>query len=259
MQELLAGAQLDPTALHDWYARDWVEPGGVRVNFIASVDGAVSAGGLSRGLQTPGDNAVFAALRDLADVIVVGASTAAAEGYRPANPSTTRRAARARYGLAERPAIAVVSASLTIDLGSELFAAAPREAPTLIITGPAAPVARRTDIIDLADGDTGLQLFEAAAGPDGGVDLAAAVAILRERGYRRILCEGGPRLFSAGLAAGAVDELCLTISPVLAGPGAGRIVSGPGGAGGIGARLALMGVLTEEAALFCRYRVLRPA
>ncbi|MHB8451976.1 MAG: hypothetical protein ACYDAQ_16250 [Mycobacteriales bacterium] len=59
-----------PVDLDAWYAaprRDWV-----RVNFIAGVDGAASAGGLSRGLQVPADLAVFGTLRSLADVILVG-------------------------------------------------------------------------------------------------------------------------------------------------------------------------------------------
>src|SRR2546423_4104777 len=55
--------------LHQHYARHWLDRGGVRANFISSVDGAVSVAGLSRGLQTPGDNWVFAVLRDLADVV----------------------------------------------------------------------------------------------------------------------------------------------------------------------------------------------
>src|SRR6201747_688838 len=61
--------------VNEFFGRDWLESGGVRVNFIASVDGAVTIAGKSRGLQTPGDNLVFAALRDLADVVLVGAGT----------------------------------------------------------------------------------------------------------------------------------------------------------------------------------------
>lgn len=253
---LPAGQAEDGLDLHAHYADGWVAEGGVRVNFVSSVDGGASAGGLSRGLQTPGDNAVFAALRDLADVILVGAATAAAERYRPANPSAARREARARYGLAEVPAIAVMSASLHLDLSAELFSAASR-APTLVVTGSAAPIGARNDIIDLAGGDTKLQLVEAPSGSDGGVDFAASVTALRELGYRRILCEGGPRLFAAGVAAGAVDELCLTVSPMLIGPDAPRIVAGQTWADGLQPRLRLTGLLTEDDALFCRYLVQR--
>jgi riboflavin biosynthesis pyrimidine reductase len=246
----------DPVDLHAHYAAGWVADGGVRVNFVSSADGAASAGGLSRGLQTPGDNAVFAVLRDLADVILVGAATAAAERYRPANPSPQRREARARYGLAEVPAIAVMSASLQLDLSAELFSAATR-APTLVVTGSAAPIGARNDIIDLAGTDTQLQLVQAPSEPDGGVDFAASIAALRELGYRRILCEGGPRLFAAGVAAGAVDELCLTVSPMLTGPEGPRIVAGQPWPEELRPRLRLTGLLSEDDALFCRYLLQR--
>jgi riboflavin biosynthesis pyrimidine reductase len=241
-----------PVDLHAHYAEGWLAEGGVRVNFISSVDGAATSAGRSRGLQTPGDNAVFAALRDLADVILVGAATAATEGYRPANPSASRRAVRDRFGLAEVPAIAVMSSSLELDLSAELFSAAVR-APTLVITGSTGPMGVRTDIIDLAATDTRLQLVQAPSMPDGGVDFAASVQALRELGYRRILCEGGPRLFAAGVAAGAVDELCLTLSPMLAGPDGPRIVAGESWPAELAPRLRLAGLLAEDDALFCRY------
>ncbi|HTZ43485.1 MAG TPA: dihydrofolate reductase family protein [Jatrophihabitans sp.] len=239
--------------VHEHYAAGWLRTGGVRVNFVTSADGAATADGLSRGLQTPGDNQVFAALRDLADVILVGSATAAAEGYRPSAPGPRRRALRERYGLAGAPAIAVLSASLQLDLGAPLFAAA-ELAPTVVITSSAAPMNRRDDIIDLAGGGSRLQLVETPAAA-GGVDFAAAVASLRELGYSRILCEGGPRVFGAGVTAGAVDELCLSYSPVLAGPGGGRILDGPADAPGFPARLRLLGLLEEDGALFARYRV----
>ena len=242
--------------LHAHYAQGWLPQGGVRVNFVSSVDGAAAAAGLSRGLQTPGDNAVFAVLRDLADVILVGAATAAVEGYRPSNPSARRRAIRDGLGLAEAPAIAVMTSSLQLDLSADLFSAA-AHAPTLIITGSAAPIASRNDIIDLAGTETKLQLVEAPSGPDGGVDFAAAIAALRELGYQRILCEGGPRLFASGVASGAVDELCLTVSPMLTGPEALRIVAGDPWPLEFAPRLELTGLLTEDSALFCRYRIQR--
>lgn len=244
--------------LHAHYAEGWLPDGGVRVNFVCSADGAATAAGLSRGLQTPGDNAVFAVLRDLADVILVGAATAAAERYRPANPSARRRAIRAGLGLAEVPAIAVMSASLQLDLSVPLFSAA-AQAPTLVITGSTAPMGARTDIIDLAGTDeTKLRLVQAPSDADGGVEFAGAVAALRDLGYQRILCEGGPRLFAAGVAGGAVDELCLTVSPMLTGPDGPRIVAGQPWPAELTPRLRLTGLLTEDSALFCRYLIERP-
>ncbi|MGX7679835.1 dihydrofolate reductase family protein [Jatrophihabitans sp. DSM 45814] len=247
----------EPTDIHQHYATDWLAEGGVRMNFIASIDGGASSAGKSRGLQTPGDNAVFAALRDLADVILVGASTARIEHYRPVRPAAERRSARAALGLAEVPAIAVMSASLELDLDAELFAAVDREAPTLIITGSSAPLTRRNDIIDLAATDTKLVLLETPSPAGGGVDFAAAVRDLKALGYRRILCEGGPRLFAAAILARSVDELCLTVSPMLAGPSGPRIIDGRQWPEDLLPQLRLTGLLLEDDALFCRYLVQR--
>jgi riboflavin biosynthesis pyrimidine reductase len=86
------------------------------------------------------------------------------------------------------------------------------------------------------------------------VDLRAARAALVERGHRRILCEGGPTLFADLAHAGVVDELCLSLTPMLVGPGAQRIVTGPMWADEPRA-LLLEGVLEEDSALFLRYRV----
>jgi riboflavin biosynthesis pyrimidine reductase len=251
MQLLWPSSDSADVDVHQHYAAGWLDDGGVRVNFISSADGAASANGLSRPLQTAGDNTVFAALRDLADVILVGASTAAAEGYRPSVPGPRRQAVRASYGLEPAPAIAVVSGSLSIDLAASLYTEAVA-APTIVITASSAPVARRNDIIDLAGTETRLQLLEVPAAESGGVDFAAAVAELRDQGYRRILCEGGPRLFASGVAAGAVDELCLSYAPMLVGPGGPRIVGGDGWPAP--ARLELIGLLAEDSALFARYR-----
>lgn len=256
MQLLFPDSHRAEVDLHRHYAAGWLEDGGVRVNFISSADGAASANGLSRQLQTPGDNAVFAALRDLADVIMVGASTAAAEGYRPSVPGVTRQQRRAALGLPAAPAIAVLSGSLSIELDAPLYTEA-RLAPTIVVTGSSAPVARRNDIIDLAGTDTRLQLLEVPSAATGGVDFAAAVAALRELGYTRILCEGGPRVFAAGVAADAVDELCLSYSPTLVGPAGPRIVGGDGWQERGPAGLELIGLLTEDSALFARYRVQR--
>ncbi|MEC4614044.1 dihydrofolate reductase family protein [Tsukamurella tyrosinosolvens] len=59
------------------------------------------------------------------------------------------------------------------------------------------------------------------------VDLRAVLGDLYARGHRRVLAEGGPGVLGALLAAGLVDELCLTVAPVLAGGDGRRIVTGP--------------------------------
>lgn len=232
--------------VHAFYATNWLAGGGLRVNFVASADGAATEDGVSRGLQTPGDNRVFAALRDLADVVLAGAGTVRTEGYAAITVSAERRAIRGEYGLRAVLPTAVVSRSLRLDPDGELFTAAARDARTVVLTCASGDAAVRARLERVAD--------VVICGEDS-VDLLAARTALADRGLTRILCEGGPTLFADLARAGVVDELCLSISPQLSGPGARRIVAGelwpdeprP---------LALTGLLEEDGALFCRYRVL---
>ena len=213
----------------------------LRANFVASADGAAWLAGRSGGLSSPADRRVFALLRDLADLVLVGAQTIRIEGYSYPDFGADRRARRRALGLAELPTFAVVSGGLDLDPGSGLFEGAPVR--TVVITGAAAPADRRAALERVAD--------VVVAGDDR-VDLAAAVDLLAARGWRRILTEGGPGLLGGLLAAGRLDELCLTVSPLLAGPGAGRIVGGPGS---LPRGLDLLRLLTEDGALFTRYAV----
>ena len=230
--------------LHRWYARDWLETGGVRANFIQSVDGAVSSGGLSRGLQTDGDNRVFAALRDLADVILVGAGTARAEGYAAVTATERRLDVRRRYGLPDPLPIALVSGSLDLDPSSALFTGALPGARTIVVTTAASPANRRAALAEVAD---------VVACGEREIDVARLRAELAGRSLTRVLCEGGPALFGHLVQNGGCDELCLTISPLLVGPGPGRIVGGPAFEHDPRG-LTLEGLLEEDGALFARYR-----
>lgn len=241
MRALLPVLQED-VDVHAWYARDWIDVGGLRVNFVSSVDGGATAGGLSRGLQTPGDNVVFAALRDLADVVVVGAGTARAEGYRGIEFSERRQGLRRELGFAAHPPVAVVSRSLHLDPGAELFTRATER--TIVITTESADPAVKARLGRVAD---------VVIAGDADVDLRAARAALVGRGLTRMLSEGGPTLFNDLQRAGVVDELCLSLTPKLVGPGALRIVSGELWDGGP-LEVDLAGVLEEDGALFLRYR-----
>lgn len=227
--------------LHEYYGAQWLSAGGIRANMIASADGAASASGLSRGLQTPGDNAVFAALRDLADVVVAGVGTVRAEQYRVVRLRAERRARRSGLGLSPELPTAVISRSLRLDVHPELFDGG---GPIVITSAAADPDARA----ELARRATVL-----VCGDDA-IDFHEMRRQLAERGLVRVLCEGGPTVLSAMLAARAVDELCLSISPLAAGPGAGRIVSGTSWPGSPLA-MRLTGLLEEDGALFVRYAV----
>jgi riboflavin biosynthesis pyrimidine reductase len=217
----------------------------VRANFVASADGAAWLNGMSGGLSSPADKRVFTVLRDLADVVLVGAGTVRTEAYRYPVHSDDRRARRRQLGAAELPTFAVVSASLDLDPTSSLFAAA--AVRTIVISSAAAPPDRRAALEPVAD----------IVIPSGDrVDLRTALDLLGQRGLRRILCEGGPLLLGSLAAAGLLDELCLTVAPLLAGPGAGRIIAGPGHDP---LTLGIVHVLAEDGTLFLRYVVDRPA
>jgi riboflavin biosynthesis pyrimidine reductase len=236
---------LDEIDVHAFYSTDWLDAGGLRVNFVSSADGAAQAEGKSEGLQTAGDNRVFAALRDLADVVLAGAGTVTIEGYRAIVVSDERAAIRRELGLRERLPIAVVSRSLRLNPDSALFADAPADARTIVLTCEAAPADRRAALERVAD--------VVVCGGDM-VDLALARAALEERGLTRILSEGGPIAFAHLAAARVADELCLSLTPLLVGPGPTRITAGEQVWDGP-RRLRLAGLLEEDGALFLRYAV----
>ena len=228
--------------LHDVYGAGWTESGGLRVNFVASLDGAMSVDGLSAPLQTPGDNAVFAVLRDLADVVLVGRGTITAEGYGVLRIDSRRRDARLAHGFAGDLPLAIVTRNLDLDPDHQVFDTAPGAPRTIVVTCAGAPAEQVTRLHDRAD--------VIVAGDDT-VDLNVARAALEERGLRRILSEGGPGLLTSLLTASAADELCLTVAPLMAGPGPGRIVSGPPLAAPVAGHITTL--LEEDGALFYRF------
>ena len=224
----------------------------LRANMVASLDGAATVRGRTGGLSGGADRQVFALLRALADVIVVGAGTARTEGYGPVRPGKEGvRWAWLRAGRAAAP-IAVITRRIDLDPAGPLLAAPPGLARPIVITTEAAPPDRRAAVAGRAE--------LIVAGRES-VDVRAAVDALTGRGYRHILTEGGPYLLSQIIEAGLLDELCLTLSPLLAGPGASRIVAGTGPPrqpGGASARpLDLAHVLADDGHLICRY--VRPA
>jgi riboflavin biosynthesis pyrimidine reductase len=215
---------------------------GVRLNFVASADGAATVAGLSGGLASPGDRALFKTLRSLADVILVGAGTVRAEGYGPPKLSDEAVAARERRGQEPLPRIAVVSRSLVLDWQAPLFAR-PTSRPMVVAPADAPP-----DRLERAG-----ELAEVVVAGSGSVDLPGALATLAGRGVRTVLCEGGPSLFGLLAADGLVDELCLTVAPVLTVGGARRIATGPSLPSP--REMSLASVCEEDGFLFLLYRV----
>lgn len=232
-----AGPPGGPAAGQGTTSRPWV-----RANMVASTDGAASVGGRSGGLSGRADKEIFGLLRSLADVVLVGAGTARDEHYRPAQTASIRPELRA--GRTATPPIAVISGRLDLDPGLELLTAAPPDARTIVITSERAPENQRAAVAKHAD--------VLVAGAEH-VDLKAALDALAARGYQRVLTEGGPHLLGQLAARGLLDELCLTISPLLAGPGPGRIVGGDAIPGGL--PLTLGHLLEDESFLLGRYTV----
>lgn len=210
-------AEIDPAAAHAAAHRP--APAGrpwVLVNMVASIDGATAVDGVSRGLGGPADKVVFSAIRAVADVILVAAGTARAESYGPPRTPADRQAERVARGQAAHPRFALVTRSLQLDPASAMFTDAPE--PPLVYTVAGAPPERLAALAERAEVVT--------LGRDG-VDLAAVLADLHTRGARLVLAEGGPGLNGHLVAAGLVDELDVTLSPLLAGGDSARLAHGP--------------------------------
>ena len=216
----------------------------LRVNFIASLDGAATRDGRSGGLGDPADRRMFDLLRHEADVVLVGAGTLRDEEYGGFRVSDEAVAWRTERGMPAHPVLALVSRTLSIDPESPLFADAPVR--PIVYTVESAPGARRDALARVADVVT---LGESDA------DLRRVRDDLTSRGLRRIHSEGGPHLFGSLLAAGVVDALHLTLAPSLESGDAGRIVRG---APAVPRTARLVSVLRSADELLLQYEVLGP-
>ncbi|CQD21835.1 pyrimidine reductase family protein [Mycobacterium europaeum] len=215
----------------------------VRANFIASVDGGATSGGSSGTMGGPGDRLVFNLLRELADVIVVGAGTVRVEGYSGAQLSAAQRQRRQARGQSEVPQLAIVTKSGRLDRDMTVFTRT--EVPPLVLTCAAAAAPARQVLTDLCE------VIDCSGSDAGEVDEAAMLGVLGDRGLRRILTEGGPMLLDSLIQRDMLDELCLTIAPYLVGGLARRIATGPSQ---LLTRMRCAHVLTDDAGyLYTRY------
>jgi len=230
---------LDRQALVERYLVTDRELPRLRVNFIQSLDGAVTRDGVSGGLNNADDKLVFNTLRMLCDVIVVGAGTVRAEGYSGVRVGDEDAGWRVEHGLAAQPPVALVTSRLDFAPSHPFFADA--VVRPIVITSAASPAAAREALAAVADV---VVCGEERVEPD------RLVAELAARGLPQMLCEGGPQLFGALIEADRVDEICLTMSPVLEGGPAGRIAHG---AAATAREMALLHVLTAGDMLFLRY------
>jgi riboflavin biosynthesis pyrimidine reductase len=208
------------------------------VSMVAGVDGRAGLDGSSSALGDDADLEVLLELRTLADAVLIGSGTLRAEGYDRLVRAPERRARRRAAGCAEDPVAVLISRRLDLPWDAGLFAAAAQ--PVLIYTASdAAPpaVAAAVEVVRLD-----------------AVQPAAVLADLRARGVLALLCEGGPTLNRHLLAAGLVDELFLTLAPLLTADDAEPGILA-GGRLDVPARLALEWVLRAGDELFLRYAV----
>ena len=215
----------------------------VRGNVIASLDGGAATDGTSGGLGGPGDRRLFTLLRELADVIVVGAGTARAETYAGAKMTAAQRRRRQARGQSEVPPIALVSRSGVLE--PDLPVLTDTEVPPLLLTCTAAASGARARIGPAAE------VLDCSRDDPAAVDLGTALAHLGERGLLRVLAEGGPSLLGAFIDGDLLDELCLTAAPMLVGGSAPRVAAG---GGAVLTRMRRAHVITDTADyLYLRY------
>jgi riboflavin biosynthesis pyrimidine reductase len=210
-------------------------------HMVAGLDGTAAVGGRVGALSTSPDQALFRRMRQLADIVLVGAETVRREGYGPVRLDDDGRDWRRSRGMSPTPPLAVVSRSLDLDWTARAFAEAPADAPTHVITCASADPerlarARKHATVVLA-GETR-------------VEPAAALGALAGLGRRVVLCEGGPTWLGELVAADRLDELCLSVSPIMGGDPLPVSVSP---AGSRLARFRLQAVMAEDDTLFLRY------
>ncbi|GAB3532967.1 pyrimidine reductase family protein [Arthrobacter tecti] len=212
----------------------------VRFNFIASLDGSASYQGVSAPLGNDGDRRLFGLIRRLCDVIVVGAGTVRAEGYAGELVNEKDSQWRQEHGYSLHPALAVISGTLDLDPTGELFERSPVR--PIIFTAAAAPNERLEALREVAD---------VVVCGEKAVDAHRSTEWLQERGLGRILCEGGPGVFGSFIAQDQVDELCLSVSPLLT-AGQGSALASHGDHTPL-RRFTLASLLEADSALYGRW------
>ena len=220
--------------------RPYAERPWLMTNMIASIDGATALDGVSAGLGGPGDKAVFRAVRASCDWVLVASGTAGAERYRMPGTSAELTARRGAAGRTPAPGLAIVTASGRVDPSIPAFVErTPAQPRPLVITGQDAD----DETLSALDADV-VRLPTATPEP------RAILSELFRRDATVVLAEGGPSFNGILHGAGVIDELCLSLSPNLAGGDSDRIVAhGPN----LALPMRLDRLLEEDGALFARY------
>lgn len=242
--ERLDGAEQLDDPLAPYADVDRSAPAGpcwVMANMVGGLDGSAAIGGRVAALSTAPDAALFTAMRTFADVVLVGAETIRREGYGPLTLPKERARTRREQGRPAAPRLAVVSRSLDLDWSGRAFTDPKLAQKPLVVTCEAADPARLEQAREAA---------EVILAGDTRVEPALALAELAARGYAVVLSEGGPTLLGELVAGGHLDELLLTISPLMGGDRLPVSVAPPE-APLVG--FSLRHVLRDGSTLFLRY------
>jgi riboflavin biosynthesis pyrimidine reductase len=213
----------------------------VMAHMVGGLDGSAAIAGRVGQLSTTPDANLFQLMRALADVVLVGAETVRRESYNAVRLPPTRVASRQAAGRPETPPLAVVSRSLDLDWSAKAFVDAPPHSRTMVLTCEAADPQRLRRARESA------QVLIAG---EERVEPARAMSALSALGHRIVLCEGGPTWLGELVAADQLDELCLTVSPLMGGDPLPVSVSPPGAPV---KHFALQHVLNDGDTLFLRY------
>jgi riboflavin biosynthesis pyrimidine reductase len=206
------------------------------VNMVATVDGQARIGDDTARLGGVVDQQLFIKLREQVDCVMAGPRTVEVEQYKGPASKPETRALRERRGLRPRPLFATASRSGVLPWPAPLF------------QDPGIEVVVFSEA-ELAAGETRASITQVRES-----DPAAMLRELRERfAVSSVLLEGGPRINGMFIAAGLVDELFLTVAPLLTGgEDPFPIIAGPLPSA---VNLSLISVLLDESHLFLRYRV----
>ena len=224
--ELLAGLDLASAAPPD---RPYVVS-----NFALTWDGRVTIGGRAGPIGSSTDKRVLKRLRALADAVLVGAGTVRIETYGPLLDDEDLRRERREAGRSPDPLAIVPTRTGELPWDAGLFTSGRGEVRVLAAAESEVPATETPVSVSRFDRE---------------VDLAAALAQLREEGCRSLVCEGGPHLHAQLVELGIVDELFVTLAPKLAGG------VGPGLFEGLNERerqLEVRWLLEHEGELFAR-------
>ena len=195
----------------DLLTRCWI-----RGNMISSLDGSSTKDGRSGGLANINDRAIFSIIRQSADIIIVGASTVLIEEYSNVCLSINQQNERKKYGQSNIPQIAVITTSSKLKKSDKFFSLNKKQVPFVFTSA--------NNFINTQKRlNMSAEVVNVSSKNPEKIDFFTIVKFLAERKFFRILIEGGPFILGKLMEKNILNELCLTISPILIGGKSKRI------------------------------------